>query len=171
MSARTSSSAAARAASCAQTCHAGGKLQLAVIPEHSDGPRQLGRRGAQRVQPMQDETAYGGRSRPPGPRSRRRPRARRRRRRGPQQLLQEQRVTAGGRMTRAAELLGRARARDAPVSEPWRRPRSAVAGTARPPPDARRPAPQSVPASVTVASGGRPASSMAIGSPSIRCAR
>ena len=90
----------------AQAGHPAGQQRLAVIAEHGDRSRQLGRRGAERSEPVQDEAAHHGRSHVLD-------RARRGRRRnnlgggqGLQQLPQEERVTTGGRVAGAAELLG-----------------------------------------------------------------
>ena len=46
----------------AQARHPAGQQRLAVISEHGDRSRQLGRRGTERSEPVQDETAHYGRS-------------------------------------------------------------------------------------------------------------
>ena len=98
----------------AQVRHASGEPQLAVISEHGDRSRQLGRRRAECGQPVQDEAAHRGRAHhlhfARGRRRRRHPRGVQ----GSQQLTQEQRVAAGGRVARAAELLGCLRAQPLP---------------------------------------------------------
>ena len=90
----------------AQAGHPGGQQRLAVISEYGDRSRQLGRRGTERSEPVQDEAAHHGRSHVLDCVRR----GRRRRHlgggQGSQQLPQEERVTPGGRVAGAAELLG-----------------------------------------------------------------
>ena len=98
----------------AQPRHPADELQLAVVAEHGDRPRQLGRIRTERGKPMQDEAAHGrGTDRLHlARRARRRSDPRRVQR--AEQLPQEQGIAAGGSVARAAELLGRLRAEALP---------------------------------------------------------
>ena len=114
MSARTRSSAAAAAASSLRPDHARGELEIAVVAEHGDRPRQLARGRSERGEPVQDEAAHGG---GPDRLHLARGRGRRldpRRVEGSEQLTQEQRIAARRRVTCAAELLRRLRAQALP---------------------------------------------------------
>jgi hypothetical protein len=98
----------------AQTRHASRELELAVVSEHGDHPRQLARRGAERGKSMQNKAAHGGRTDHLDFAGRAGGRLYSRRVEGAEELPQEQGVAPGRSMTGVAEFRGRIRAQPLP---------------------------------------------------------